>query len=154
MTGFAIVGPVFHSGQEDENSRAFRSLSIILMVSRLILAFQYCTVLWFVRSYKRTVLPVALTVGILSTTGAIFLGITFAFGPNRGSHAQDGWYVLSVMEALSVLAVSSQWRILSFKHTHLVERVGSFDTHYPRRRYCRDDQIPIKHDARNYQLYR
>jgi low temperature requirement protein LtrA len=28
------------------------------------------------------------------------------------------------IEAIAVVAVSSLWRVLSFKHTHLVERVG------------------------------
>jgi low temperature requirement protein LtrA len=124
MTGFAIVGPIFQTDQAERDNRAFRSLSIVMMVSRLILAVQYCTVLWFVKGYKRTIAPVACTIGTLFVTAMMFLGMTFGFGPQRGSNAQDGWYVVSVVEALVILAVSSRWRILSFRHTHLVERVG------------------------------
>lgn len=124
MTGFAIVGPIFNTNDEEKSSRAFRSLSLIMMVSRLILVVQYGTVLYFVKGYKRTILPVALVMATLFVTAIIFLGMTFAFGPHKGAHAQDGWYITVVAEAFLVLAVSSQWRILSFKHTHLVERVG------------------------------
>lgn len=124
MTGFAIVGPIFQTDQSERDNRAFKSLSIIMMISRLILAVQYCTVLWFVRSYQRTIPPVACTIGTLFMTAMIFLGMTFGFGPQHGGRAQDGWYVVSVVEALVILAISSRWRILSFRHTRLVERVG------------------------------
>jgi low temperature requirement protein LtrA len=124
MTGFAIVGPLFQTDEVERDNRAFRSLSIIMMVSRLILVVQYGTVLWFVKGYKRTILPIALLMGILFTTAMIFLGMTFAYGPHKGGKAQDGWYVTAVGETICVLSVSTQWRILSFKRTHLVERVG------------------------------
>jgi len=34
------------------------------------------------------------------------------------------WYAISAAEALAVFVVSSRWRILSFKHTHLPQRMG------------------------------
>lgn len=34
-------------------------------------------------------------------------------------------YVVVVVEAIAVVSVSSAWRVLSFKHTHLVERNGT-----------------------------
>src|SRR5271163_3697847 len=33
-------------------------------------------------------------------------------------------YVVVCVEAFAVIAVSCVWRVVSFKHTHLVERVG------------------------------
>jgi hypothetical protein len=124
MTGFAIVDPTFDTQDIEGNSSTFRSLSLILMVSRLILVLQYGTVLWFVKDYKKTTLPVALIMAILLFSAMIFLGITFAIGPDKGAQADIGWYVTSVVEAILVLRVSAQWRILSFKRTHLIERVG------------------------------
>jgi low temperature requirement protein LtrA len=124
MTGFAIVGPIFKTNEAERDNRAFRSLSIVLMVSRLILVVQYGTVLYFVKGYKKTILPVALVMATLFITAMVFLGVTFAFGPDKGQHAQDGWYITAVAEAVLILAVSANWRILSFKRTHIVERVG------------------------------
>jgi low temperature requirement protein LtrA len=33
-------------------------------------------------------------------------------------------YVVLLVEAIVVIIISSLWRVLSFKHTHLVERMG------------------------------
>jgi low temperature requirement protein LtrA len=33
-------------------------------------------------------------------------------------------YVIVCVEALAVITISCIWRVVSFKHTHLVERVG------------------------------
>jgi low temperature requirement protein LtrA len=35
-----------------------------------------------------------------------------------------GRYVIVIIEAIAVFGISSLWRVVSFKHTHLVERVG------------------------------
>jgi low temperature requirement protein LtrA len=31
---------------------------------------------------------------------------------------------MAVVEAISIITVSCVWRVISFKHTHLVERIG------------------------------
>jgi len=33
-------------------------------------------------------------------------------------------YILAAFEALAVIAISCVWRVVSFKYTHLVERIG------------------------------
>lgn len=124
MTGFAIVGPTFDTSEVEKDDRAFRILSVILMFSRLTLVLQYAVVAWYVRGYTNTIRPLSLIMGTLFATAMIFLGLTFAFSSDRGSHAFVGWYVVSVAEAIITFAISSRWRVLSFKHTHLVKRVG------------------------------
>jgi hypothetical protein len=36
----------------------------------------------------------------------------------------NGRYAVVIVEAIAVVSISSLWRVVSFKHTHLVERVG------------------------------
>ena len=33
-------------------------------------------------------------------------------------------YVVVIVEALAIIAISCVWRVVSFRHTHLVERIG------------------------------
>jgi len=35
-----------------------------------------------------------------------------------------GRYVVVIAEALAMIAISCVWRVVSFRHTHLVERIG------------------------------
>jgi low temperature requirement protein LtrA len=35
-----------------------------------------------------------------------------------------GRYVVVIFEALAMVAISCVWRVVSFRHTHLVERIG------------------------------
>lgn len=101
MTGFAIVGASFDTSrlQVEENeydssvTLSFRSMALILMVSRLALAAQYGVILWYVRGFKRTFLPLALTVVSLLVAAMVFLGTYFGFPENRNIHTYIGWYV-------------------------------------------------------------
>jgi hypothetical protein len=40
------------------------------------------------------------------------------------SYANSFRYVLACVEALAVISISCYWRVVSFRHTHLVERIG------------------------------
>lgn len=125
MTGFAIVGPQFRTYEVEKYTRAFRSMSLILMASRLILMLQYGVVLYYLRPYwKKTLVPLAVIMATLFIAAIIFLGLTFSFHNDENSKAYIGWYVVVGVEAFATIATSSKWRIIGFKHTHLVERVG------------------------------
>jgi low temperature requirement protein LtrA len=57
---------------------------------------------------------------------AFFLMI-MAFSQKRNSANKPifvVWWVVMVLEAIVVIGVSCKWRSLSFKATHLVERLG------------------------------
>jgi len=60
MVRLAMVGSDFEPDQQDHH--VFRSLAIVLAVSRLVLAFQYSIVLREVWNYKNSKLPLAFLV--------------------------------------------------------------------------------------------
>lgn len=78
--------------------------------------------------YTKLILPVSLMCGIYFLASAIFGAMTPAFKKgdptpnNRGIYVV--WYIVMLAEAIGVLTISSVWRMLSFKKTHLMERMS------------------------------
>lgn len=132
MTGFAICGALYNVDELEENSRAFKSLALVLMISRLTLIIQYAVVLFFVRKFEKVYAPLLLTMAALFVASMVFLGTFFGFKdskPGEAStehppHTYAAWYAVAAIEALAVITVSCIWPIVSFRHTHLVERIG------------------------------
>lgn len=134
MTGFAICGAIYDTQNVGENVKAFRALSIILMVSRLALVLQYGVVLFYVHKWSKTILPMLSTMICLFISAMIFLGTFWGYDlsntgnsfPNQenGPQTYVAYYVVVCVEAGAVIAISCFWRVVSFKRTHLVERVG------------------------------
>lgn len=136
--GFAIIGPKFNVGQHmqpaseddaDEEGPAlpfFKALTLVLMASRLVLVFQYIVSLWFTRHYKQTILPMCLMAGTYFIAAIIYLGIFWSFHPvEEGSdHTYVAWYVVAILETIVATTVSSIWRNISFKGTHLIQRMS------------------------------
>ena len=91
MTGFAVVDPLFDFAQVDVESRAFRSLSIILMVSRFIFIGQYAIVMWYTRMYKQTKVPLAILMTIFFISAMLFLGVYFTFRSSGPRHGYIAW---------------------------------------------------------------
>jgi low temperature requirement protein LtrA len=73
MTGFAVTGAIYDTTAVSENVKAFRALSLILMVSRLALVIQYGVVLWYTRQFKGTLLPLSLTMVTYFISAIIYL---------------------------------------------------------------------------------
>ena len=134
MTGFAVTGAIYDTNNVGENVKAFRALSIILMVSRLALVVQYGVVSLYVKRYSKSWAPLLSTIATLFISSTIFLGTFFRYNigntgqsfPNQegGPQTYIAYYVVVCVEALAVIAISCFWRVVSFKHTHLVERIG------------------------------
>ena len=130
MTGFAVTGPGYNTGwapgtpEADSAVGTFRTLSLILMTSRLILTFQYGVALWFVRGYKKAVLPMVLHMVVLFTSAMIWLGQYYAFTAHESEHILISWYCIIAVEALVILLISGNIKFLSFRETVLVERCG------------------------------
>ena len=104
MTGFAISGAIYDTSSVTQNLKAFRAMSLILMASRLALVAQYGVVLWYVKGYKKTFIPLASTMLVLFLAAMIFLGTFFGFqngsnqhsfpveqGQGKGSHTYIAW---------------------------------------------------------------
>ena len=103
-------------------------LCYTLVISRLLLLIQYSVVFIFSLSkgYKKLYFPVGLSAVTYAVAAAVFAAMTPAFKPyedsRRGIYAI--WWVVMFLEGISIIGISSIWRILSFKKTHLVERMG------------------------------
>ena len=121
MIGFAVVGPLFDPSHQI--TKTFRTFSLILMVSRLILTAQYLSVLWHVRRYRNTTIPFGIVAGLHFVAAMIYLGITFRF-QDGNSRVYVAWYVVGGCEILIHIGLSGFWRVLSFKRTHLINRMS------------------------------
>lgn len=125
MIGLAVVGPQFNDPKDTEgNSFAtLQQLSLILMTSRLVLLFQYASTLYFSWRYRTTRLPLAAVMTSLAIAAVLYLGLSFAFSTDASKDAYLAWYIVAVFEVGANIAVAGRWHVLSFKGTHLVERM-------------------------------
>lgn len=130
MVSFVGFSSLYAAILNNTTSRAFQGLALVLFGSRILLFIQYGIVMWFVRGFDRTILPMALTMTVYIISGLAFLSTwlsdrdTSALMGQMGIKHVNIWYIVIAVETLSVITIASIWRILSFKHTHLVERVG------------------------------
>lgn len=122
MVGFAVVASDFHPDDKNQNPQIFKIMSLCLMVSRAILAVQYASIVWHVRSYRRAKMPLALKSMGHFVFAMIYLGIAFCFADAK-SHVYLAWYVLAVVETFLNIGLSLVFDVLSFKGTHLVNRM-------------------------------
>ena len=77
----------------------------------------------FTWRYKKTRLPLALVIASLAIAAILYLGLSFAFSTESHINAYIAWYVVAVFEVGANIAIAGKWHILSFKETHLVERM-------------------------------
>ena len=130
MTGFAVVGPGYKTGWEPNTKEAFtalnsfKTLTLILMASRLILAGQYSAVMVSLRGYKKAWLPILAHIGTLFVAAMIYLGLYFSFSPSSSDNGLIAWYVCIGFEAIVIFLVSGKTKFLSFRRTAIVERLG------------------------------
>jgi len=92
------------------------------MVSRLILVIQYGTIIWHVRKYRNTKLPLGVMAGVHFVAAMIYLGITFRFR-DYNSRVYIAWYIIAICETLLNIVLSFFWDVLSFQGTHLMSRM-------------------------------
>ncbi|KAH8712198.1 bacterial low temperature requirement A protein-domain-containing protein [Phaeosphaeriaceae sp. PMI808] len=134
MVGFAVIGPQWKPGQEIKDYKIFRAFGFALMVSRLTLFCQYGVTLMYTKKYKKTILPLSLVMGMTLLAAILYGALTTKFprtiiGANgvaleRKSHVYIAWYVIAISETILTVVVSCVWRIISFKGTHMVQRMS------------------------------
>lgn len=122
MIGLAVVGPKFNP--VDQYAPAFQTLAIILAASRFVLALQYLVVLFHVRSYKKSKTPMGLIALIYIVSGVVY-GLTYlGFSKDKPhGYAYISWYVIAGFETILNVIVTSKYKVVSFKGTHLVQRM-------------------------------
>ncbi|KAF1838451.1 hypothetical protein BDW02DRAFT_636499 [Decorospora gaudefroyi] len=113
----------------------YEVLSFILMVSRLVLAMQYTVTLYFVRKHRKTILPLSLVIGSTMIAALMYGAITAAL-PKEVCALDTGtckpfktrihvaWYIISIAEIVVTVGISCYWRVISFKGTHIVQRMS------------------------------
>ncbi|GJC77458.1 hypothetical protein ColLi_00296 [Colletotrichum liriopes] len=129
FVGFALVGSSFSPGTKEHNNANFQLLCNILFATRLLLVAQYSVALHFVRKKTKALnWPLSLTIVLFIFSGGSFYSMTPAFSPESGNGLgiYYVWYIILVIEIGITLGISSVWKNLSFKHTHLTERMGLF----------------------------
>ncbi|KAF2121199.1 bacterial low temperature requirement A protein-domain-containing protein [Lophiotrema nucula] len=134
MVGFAVIGVQWKPGQEVDDYKIYKAFGLILMVSRLTLVAQYSVTLFYTKKYKKTIFPIAMII-VSSLVAAILYGaLTAAFPKVKEdtdgflipvkSNVYIAWYIIGILEVLITVSVSSIWRVISFKGTHMVQRMS------------------------------
>jgi hypothetical protein len=123
MIGLAVVGPQFDDPKNSTPWPTLQQLSLILMASRAVLFLQYSSTVYFSWRYRMTRLPLMLIMASLGIAVILYLGLSFAFSLETSPNAYLAWYAISVFEVGANIAVAGRWHVVSFKGTHLVERM-------------------------------
>lgn len=138
MVGFAVIGPQWTPGQDVNDYKIYKAFGLILMVSRITLFLQYGVTLFYTRKFKKTIIPLALIMGSTLLAAILYGSLTPAFPNNKyitdefgqqfyvaqKSDAYIAWYVIGICETLLTVVVSCVWRVISFKGTHMVQRMS------------------------------
>ncbi|KAF3142602.1 hypothetical protein TWF594_005489 [Orbilia oligospora] len=124
MVGFSAINSKFDPRYPEQNWQAFKTLSLLLFASRFAIAIQYFVVWWTVRQYTKTKMPLLLMSVLMFVSMILFLGLAFSFSSTGNTKGYIGWYVVLSLEAVLVLSISLKWKIVGFKGTHLIQRMG------------------------------
>ncbi|CAK1356117.1 unnamed protein product [Cercospora beticola] len=135
MIGFAVVGPKYNVGGAKEQAEDdaegttsegyFKSLSIYLMISRMMLVFQYIQYIWLNRRNKQAYLPISLITATYFVAAMAYFGLIWTFrSVEEEHHTYRAWYAIAIIETVIATTISSVWRNISFKGTHLVQRMS------------------------------
>ncbi|KAF2121284.1 bacterial low temperature requirement A protein-domain-containing protein [Lophiotrema nucula] len=130
FAGFALVGYKFVLFTDTTPRWVYRLLCCILLISRFWLGLQYLvtTVLCSTQKVRhlRLTLPLALNTTVFMLAAAIYGSLVTGFqdGKNSLTGVITALYVLFFVELAGPLTISCVWRRVSFKATHIGERLG------------------------------
>ncbi|KAH7399030.1 bacterial low temperature requirement A protein-domain-containing protein [Phaeosphaeria sp. MPI-PUGE-AT-0046c] len=128
FVGLALVGSQFNPASPKGDNINFRILCYTLVICRGLLAIQYLVVLFFTwkEKYAKLYLPLGLMFLIYAIAMGAFAAMTPAFQGQKKDHrlVYLVWYVVVTLEAIAAITISCCWRMLSFKKTHLMERMS------------------------------
>lgn len=128
FVGLALAGSQFNPASPKGDNINFRILCYTLVICRGLLALQYLVVLYFTwrARYAKLYLPIGLMFLVYAIAMGAFAAMTPAFKGEDKTHrlVYLVWYAVSALESVAVIAISCFWRMLSFKKTHLMERMS------------------------------
>lgn len=125
MIGFVAVGVDFTPNISGEFESG-QTMALLLGGSRFALCAQYIAAFFFLKHYKGALPPMIMTIATTFVAGVAYVGTSFAFPPFN-EHLQKpyiAWYFICGIETALTLFASMKWRLLSFKGTHIVERMS------------------------------
>ncbi|KAF1850773.1 uncharacterized protein K460DRAFT_263912, partial [Cucurbitaria berberidis CBS 394.84] len=124
FTGFVFAGPIFDRYNNSGDAMSYKHFAIVLVVSRVAIAIQYAVVMWQGRMFRQTLVPLGLSAAV-HATAAVGYAVTLVVFPKGavGLDEQVTWFAISIVEGLCIFLIAMIWRIVSFKYTHLVERL-------------------------------
>lgn len=93
------------------------------MVSRLVLAGRYLSILFHIRHFKQGKAPFLILVAANLIAAFIYLGVSFRFTGGKNSRGFVTWYVVGGIEVLLQLGLSLYFQVLSFNDTYLTDRM-------------------------------
>lgn len=121
FVGFGVVGGNFHLSDQHDHA-TYQTIGFCLSVSRFVLAIQYASIAWHIHGYVRTKRPIAIMAAMNLACSMIYLGVGFAFH-DHDSYVYLVWYILAVIELMLNVGLSLVFDVLSFKGTHLLNRM-------------------------------
>jgi low temperature requirement protein LtrA len=135
MVGFAVIGPQWKPGQEIGDYKIYKAFGLMLMVSRLTLFCQYgVTLLYTMKKHAKTIVPLSMVMGSTLLAAILYGALTPTFPRmlwdaaggevEQKSNVYIAWYVIALSETVLTVTVSCVWRIISFKGTHMVQRMS------------------------------
>ncbi|MCJ1388912.1 hypothetical protein MMC18_001763 [Xylographa bjoerkii] len=130
MTGLAIVGPDYGTENTldgkgaDVAVQALKSMALIFMAMRLIIACQYLVVTYWFRRYSKARRVLLIHVGVSFSTAMLFLGLSFAINSNNLRTVAAVWYPIILFETLMCFVIASRVEFMNFRKTSIVERLG------------------------------
>ncbi|KAK5056738.1 hypothetical protein LTR84_012270 [Exophiala bonariae] len=125
MTAFVFCGPIFDLYDDKSDARTYKKFAVTMAISHAVTTMQYLIVLIQSRRYRTAVLPVALTT-LVNALAAIGFGVTATMLPidDIAWHSLVIWYTLKVLSGVLTVLISVFFRVISFKHAHLTERLS------------------------------
>ncbi|RDA90410.1 hypothetical protein CP533_1048, partial [Ophiocordyceps camponoti-saundersi (nom. inval.)] len=121
LIGFTVVAPSFDLINQHANT--FRTMSLLLMVSRVTLVVEYCGTLWHVRKYSKAHRPMLYQISIHLASSIFYLGFSFSFYDGMRGSSYMTWYFLPSAEALAVVLLAYWKPVLSVDKTHIMKRM-------------------------------
>ncbi|KAI5840824.1 bacterial low temperature requirement A protein-domain-containing protein [Morchella snyderi] len=126
MAAFSSVSTDWDPFSPDDvySVRSLRTMTLTLMFSRIVLGIQYVVIMVYGRSRKKAVVPTAIHAVVMFISAGVYLGMFWGFQEGTKKKSYLGWYAMAIFEIGAVIITSSVWKSVSFKKTHLVERMG------------------------------
>ncbi|KZZ91906.1 Low temperature requirement A [Ascosphaera apis ARSEF 7405] len=127
MVGFASTGPSFSTNIRFENRWAFKSLTVILACSRVLLGLQHAVAASFMitlmkPAYKKTLIMGATYCFMALAHGLIYVG--FREETTQGYYVWIAWTGMFAIETFIVFWISCKNPILNLEETHLNSRMS------------------------------